>query len=71
MPYVECPGCSALTYVPRSYLARPERCPACEAELETSALLPLALRRAPAETSRAGLREALAEGDGPAAAPPR
>jgi hypothetical protein len=47
MPYVECQRCGALTYVPRSYLAEPERCPACEKELDATALLPLAIRRAP------------------------
>jgi hypothetical protein len=42
MPYVACPKCSALTYAPRSYLVARQRCPACEAELDAGALLPLA-----------------------------
>jgi hypothetical protein len=45
MPYVTCSGCAALTYVPRSYLVRPERCPACGTELDAAALLPIATRR--------------------------
>ena len=45
MPYVACPKCSALTYAARSYLFESQRCPACEAELDAVALLPLAIGR--------------------------
>jgi hypothetical protein len=33
MPYVTCPHCRVLNYVPLSYLQRGERCPACDGPL--------------------------------------
>jgi hypothetical protein len=46
MPYVACPICSALTYVPRSFLADPQHCPACDRELDRMSLLPISTGRA-------------------------
>lgn len=33
MPYVTCPHCRVLNYVPLSYRQRRERCPACDEPL--------------------------------------
>lgn len=62
MPYLTCPNCHVTNYVVPSYLARRERCLACDQRLDeraTAVLPPLAAVAGDVEATGADLEKGL------------
>ncbi len=71
MPYVTCPGCSVLSYIPRPHFAAEQTCPLCDMQLTVPSLwdtdvpasIPAVFEEAPGSGELDGGARSSLEGD--------